>query len=100
MKKWSEQVPPLRTEAHFGRSVRCYAERPRSLVQMLEEAAGRSRGEALVDGERRLAWPDLRRRVAAAGAALRAGGIERGDRVGILLGNRAEFPLAFLAAAS
>ena len=99
MKKWEDRVPPLRRERHFGREVRCYADRPPSLVQMLEEAARRSRGEALVDGERRLDWQSLRRRVAAAGSALRAGGIAPGDRVGVLLGNRAEFPLAFLAAA-
>ena len=92
-------MPPLRLEKHFGREVRCYAERPRSLVQMLEEAADQSRGDALLDGERRLDWHDLRRRVAAAGACMRAGGVHAGDRVGILLGNRAEFPLAFLAAA-
>jgi long-chain acyl-CoA synthetase len=99
MKKWQDRVAPLRAETHFGRQVRCYAERPRSLVQMLEEAAGRSRGEALVDGERRLDWAGLRRRVAAAGAVLRRGGVAPGDRVCLLLGNRAEFPLAFLAAA-
>ena len=99
MRKWEVRVPALRPEPHFGRQVRCYAERPRSLVQMLEEAAGRARGEALVDGERRLDWQSLRRRVATAGAHLRAGGVAPGDRVGILLGNRAEFPLAFLAAA-
>jgi acyl-CoA synthetase (AMP-forming)/AMP-acid ligase II len=67
---------------------------------MLEEAAQVApRGEALVDGARRLDWPGLARRVAAAGGYLRRHGIEAGDRVGILLGNRAEFPLAFLAAA-
>ena len=99
MKKWQERVPALRPERHFGRELRCYAERPRSLVQMLEEAAASSRGEALVDGERRLDWQALRRRVAAAGAHLRRGGVGPGERVGILLGNRAEFPLAFLAAA-
>jgi long-chain acyl-CoA synthetase len=99
MKKWQDRVPPLRAEPHFGRRVYCYADRPRSLVQMLEEAADAARGEALVDGGRRLDWPALRRRVAAAGAHLRAGGVGAGDRVGILLGNRAEFPLAFLAAA-
>jgi acyl-CoA synthetase (AMP-forming)/AMP-acid ligase II len=99
MKKWQDRVPLLRSETHFGRQVRCYAERPRSLVQMLEEATRHARGEALVEGERRLDWEGLRRRVAAAGAHLRRGGVAPGDRVGIVLGNRAEFTLAFLAAA-
>ncbi|HUQ25276.1 MAG TPA: class I adenylate-forming enzyme family protein [Burkholderiales bacterium] len=100
MKEWLPRVPPLRAERHFGRIVDCYVERPGSLVQMLEEAASRNpRGEALVDGERRLDWWELRRRVAAAGSIYVQHGIAPGDRVGILLGNRAEFPLAFLAAA-
>ena len=100
MKGWLPGVPALRAERHFGRVVHCYAERPRSLVQMLEQAAARNpRGEALVDGERRLDWQGLRRRVAAAGRIFVQQGVAPGDRVGILLGNRAEFPLAFLAAA-
>src|SRR4051794_20550996 len=100
MKKWLDRVPPLVTERHFGRSVQCYAGRPRGLVHMLEEAAARNpRGEALIDGERRLDWSALRERVAAAGAVLANRGLGAGDRFGIVLGNRAEFPLAFLAAA-
>jgi long-chain acyl-CoA synthetase len=100
MKRWLDRVPPLRAERHFDRPLQCYVERPRSLVQMLEEAAAcNPRGEALVDGERRLDWRALIDRVAATGGALAARGVTAGDRVGILLGNRAEFPLAFLAAA-
>ena len=100
MKKWQDRAPPLVAERHFGRTVQCYAERPRGVVRMLEEAVSRNpRGEALIDGERRLDWRALRERVAAAGATLQRRGIGAGDRFGILLGNRAEFPLAFLAAA-
>ncbi|MEA3193939.1 MAG: hypothetical protein QOD26_2272 [Betaproteobacteria bacterium] len=100
MKGWLPRVPALRAERHFGRVVDCYAERPSSLVQMLEDAAIRNPlGEALIEGERRLDWRGLRRRVAAAARIFAQHGVAPGDRVGILLGNRAEFPLAFLAAA-
>jgi acyl-CoA synthetase (AMP-forming)/AMP-acid ligase II len=100
MKTWTSRVPALRPERHFDRPMLCYAERPRGLVQMLEEAAARNPlGEALVCGDTRLTWQALRQRVAAAAGALAQRGIGPGERVGILLGNRAEFPLAFLAAA-
>jgi long-chain acyl-CoA synthetase len=98
--KWSERVPALRREQHFGRTVQCFAERPATLVQMLQQAAARNaRGEALVDGTRRLSYQELVARIAAAGASFKDKGIVQGDRVGLVLGNRAEFALAFLGAA-
>lgn len=100
MKSWEARAPALREEHHFGRPARCFASRPASLVQMLEEALARNpRGEALVCGATRLTWEALGARVAAAAGALAQRGVGPGDRVALLLGNRTEFPVAFLAAA-
>src|SRR5690349_6075656 len=100
MKTWTARVPALRAERHFDRPMQCYAERPRGLLGMFEQAAARNpAGEALVCGETRLTWQALRQRVAETAGALAQRGIGPGDRVGILLGNRIEFPLAFLASA-
>ncbi len=52
-------------------------------------------------GQRReLAWPDLRRQVAALALHLRAQGVQRGDRVAAYLPNVPETMVAFLAVAS
>jgi acyl-CoA synthetase (AMP-forming)/AMP-acid ligase II len=100
MKKWSDRVPALREERHFDRPAACFAERPRGIVPMLEEAAARNpRGEALVCGDARLSWEALRERVARVAGALAERGVGPGDRVGLRLGNGIEFPLAFLGAA-
>jgi acyl-CoA synthetase (AMP-forming)/AMP-acid ligase II len=67
---------------------------------MLEEAVARNpRGEALVCGETRLTWQELRERIIGAAGAFAELGAGPGDRVGLVLGNRAEFPIAFLGAA-
>ena len=49
---------------------------------------------------RELAWPELRRQVAALALELRALGVQRGDRVAGYLPNRTETIIAFLATAS
>jgi acyl-CoA synthetase (AMP-forming)/AMP-acid ligase II len=101
MKTWRDQAPALRAERHFGdRVVQCFAERPSGLRQMLEDAVARNPGgEALVVGQTRLSWRALHDSVASAAGVFAQRGIRPGDRVALLLGNRAEFPLAFLAAA-
>jgi acyl-CoA synthetase (AMP-forming)/AMP-acid ligase II len=87
----------LREEPHFGdRVVRCFAQRPGSFFQMFQEAVERnSAGEALVAGAQRYTW----RTLAEAVAGLWLRGLGRGDRIALLLGNRAEFVLALFAAA-
>jgi len=47
-----------------------------------------------------VSWPELRRQVAAAAAALRRMGVGRGDRVCAVLPNRPETAVVFLAVAS
>lgn len=54
--------------------------------------------EALVAGELRLSYRELARAAGVAAAGLHARGVTRGDRVAILLGNRAEWVVAALAA--
>ena len=99
---WSQHpLPPMRLEARFGdRMVPAFCDRPKSVWQMVAEAAAKNPdGEALVCGETRLPWREVERRSARIAAGLKAKGLQRGDRVAILLGNRIEFPLLLFAAA-
>ena len=88
-------VPRIRREAHYDdRLVPCFVERPRTIDLILREAAAKSPGgEALVDGKDRFSYADLDRIASEVAAGLIARGIVPGDRVALLISNRAEFVL-------
>ena len=93
--------PAMRHEARFGdRVVLAFAERPKSVWEMVASAVSRNPdGEALICGERRMNWRDVAQASARIATGLREQGLQRGDRIALLLGNRIEFPLAVFAAA-
>lgn len=97
---WGSIWPATRHEAHYGdRVVTCFAERPSSLYQMLEDALRRNPdGVALVCGEERLSYRQLLEQSSRVAAGMAAHGVKAGDRVALLLGNRIEFVLALFAA--
>jgi acyl-CoA synthetase (AMP-forming)/AMP-acid ligase II len=90
-------APPTRHEAHFGRVIPCFRDRPRHLNELMAHTVSRyGKREALVDGDTRLTYAALdgiARRVAA---GLAADGVAAGDRVILLVTNRAEFMTALL----
>jgi long-chain acyl-CoA synthetase len=99
---WSHySIPAMRLEARFGdRVIPAFCERPASLWAMIEAAAARNPdGEALVCGEWRMNWRDVAEQSAQIAAGLRKMGVQRGDRIALLLGNRIEFVLALFGAA-
>ena len=91
----------LRREAHFdSRLVRCLASRPSGIASLLREAADRHpQLEALVDGAQRWTWAQLKDASTRIASGLQRLGVMRGDRVALLMANRAEFVLAFYAIA-
>jgi long-chain acyl-CoA synthetase len=93
--------PATRQELHYGaRLIRCFIERPSSVHAMLESAvARRPQGLALICGEERLSYAELDARVAEAAGGLRALGVEKGDRVAIVLGNGIAFVVVLYAVA-
>jgi len=99
---WSNiSLPAMQCETRFGdRVVPMFSQRPRNLWEMVETAVGRNPdGEALIFGDERLNWRELAQRSSAIATGLRQLGLERGDRIAILLGNRTEFVLTLFAAA-
>ena len=93
--------PPQQLEQHFQppRTLRCFADRPRSLHALLANAvARRPQAEALVCDDTRLTYAQLNQRVGQLAAGWRAMGVHAGDRIALLLGNRVEFVLCLLAA--
>jgi long-chain acyl-CoA synthetase len=99
---WSHySIPAMRLEARFGdRVVPAFGERPASLWAMISAAAERNPdGEALVCGEQRMDWREVAQASAQIAAGLREMGVQSGDRVALLLGNRIEFVLALFGAA-
>jgi long-chain acyl-CoA synthetase len=99
---WSQfPIPAMQLQARFGdRVVPVFGERPRSLWAMISDAALRNPdGEALVCGDVRMNWREVVQRSEDISAGLRRLGLQRGDRVAVLLGNRIEFVLTMFAAA-
>ncbi|WP_315780415.1 class I adenylate-forming enzyme family protein [Bradyrhizobium sp. SZCCHNPS1003] len=99
---WSTYVtPPMRREARFGdRVVPLFTERPANIWAMVEEAVERNGdGEALVCGAVRLSWHEVGETAARIAGGLQARGLQKGDRLAVLLGNRMEFVLTLFAAA-
>ena len=101
MSDWGDIWPAMREEAHYGdRVVTCFADRPRSVHEMLAQAVQRNPdGDALVCGADRLSYRELQERSARVAAGLIARGVRSGDRVALLLGNRIEFVVTLFAAA-
>ena len=99
---WSHYpIPATQLEARFGdRIVPAFCQRPRSIWEMVSDAASRNPdGEALVCGVRRMTWREVAQQSAQIAAGLRKMGLQSGDRVALLLGNRIEFALAMFGAA-
>jgi acyl-CoA synthetase (AMP-forming)/AMP-acid ligase II len=99
---WSQySIPAMRFEARFGdRLVLAFCERPKSIWAMVSDAASQNPdGEALVCGDRRMTWREVVEQSAQIAAGMRQLGLQSGDRVALLLGNRIEFVLAMFGAA-
>src|SRR5258705_5325869 len=99
---WSHySIPAMQLEARFGdRVVPTFCERPKSIWAMVSEAASKNPdGEALVCGVRRMTWREVAQQSAQIATGLRKMGLQSGDRVALLLGNRIEFVLAMFSAA-
>ncbi|MDE0710838.1 MAG: class I adenylate-forming enzyme family protein [Rhodospirillales bacterium] len=96
---WRTQDPGgLITETHFGRTLTCFADRPRNIGAMLRATATRHPdGDAVVDGVRRLTYAGLLRCAEGMVVAMHRIGLARGDRVGIWSGNRWEAIAAVVA---
>jgi fatty-acyl-CoA synthase len=70
----------------------------RTIPRLLAELAGRfGDREAIVAGAHRLSYAQLRQEVLRTARGLHALGVRKGDHVAILMGNRVEWVLAFLA---
>src|SRR5882757_2201886 len=99
---WSHSsIPAMRLEARFGdRVVPAFCERPKNIWAMVAGAVAKNPdGEALVCGDRRMTWREVAQQSAAIAAGFQTLGLQGGDRVALLLGNRIEFVLAVLGAA-
>jgi acyl-CoA synthetase (AMP-forming)/AMP-acid ligase II len=94
-------VAPMQLQARFGdRVVPVFCERPHSVWAMIADAASRRpEGEALVCGDTRMTWREVVQRSEEVAAGFHRIGLQGGDRVAVLLGNRIEFVLTLFAAA-
>jgi long-chain acyl-CoA synthetase len=103
MDSWFDRcvVPDTRHELHYdGRIVRCFADRPKSVYEMLANAvARRPQGTALICGEQTVTYIELDALVGRVAGGLRALGVEKGDRVAMVLGNSIEFVVLMFAIA-
>ncbi len=93
---WPERA--LRFESHFGRVVPCFRDRPRDLNELVAHTVSlHADREAVVDGTTRMSYGELEQRAARVAAGLTDDGVHEGDRVVLLITNRAEFMIALLA---
>jgi len=90
----------FRKELHHGRMVACYANRPADIYAMFLDAVRRAPdGIALVEGNERWSYARLAGRVDSCAARLASLGLAAGDRLALLLSNRADYTTLLMAAA-
>jgi long-chain acyl-CoA synthetase len=101
MSDWNDLDITVRREVHFGdRIVHCIANRPATYFDMIEKAtAERPHAEALISGDLRLTWIQLRDRCLGFARGLLSRSVKQGDRVAFLISNGAEFCIAYFACA-
>ncbi len=93
---WTD-VPATREEAHFGRTMRCFAERPPNLGALFAATVARhGEREALVTDRHRLDYAKLDRVADRLAGHLHRLGVACGDRVVLYLPNDREFVYALL----
>jgi long-chain acyl-CoA synthetase len=100
MNHWQDHpVPAMRVEAlHGDRLVRCFADRPRSLFAMFMASVLRApKAEAIACDGRRWSYEQCDRASRRLARLLAAQGVQRGDRVLMLIDNRPEFIVTLLA---
>ncbi len=88
----------LTTEEVLGEPVAVFADRTRSLRQMVAGTASHGDREFLVLEDQRITFESFIAQVAATAAALRERGIGHGDRVAIFAANCPEWVVAFFGA--
>src|SRR5512133_2319672 len=94
-----EGFPRLREETHWGRTMRCFGDRPAHLNALFAQALSQhAADEALVCAGRRIRYAELDHCVERVAAGLARDGVRAGDRVAILCANEPEFVFALLAA--
>jgi O-succinylbenzoic acid--CoA ligase len=94
---WTD-VPALREETHFGRKLRCFAERPKNVNALFAATVERyGDREALVTDRHRLDYGKLDRVAERLAGHLHRLGVAHGDRVVLFLPNDREFVYALLA---
>ena len=93
--------PTIRVERHYGaRDVRCFWPRPAHIDAMFRGTVARHpEREALAHGNVRVTYAALDATVDAVAGNLAEHGFRKGDRLGLLIGNRLEFVYVLLAAA-
>jgi long-chain acyl-CoA synthetase len=91
----------IRKETHYdGREIACYATRPHDVYSLLGNAAAAfPETRAFVDDQQSITYAQMERSVALIAANLAGAGVGRGDRVGLVVGNRIEFPETVFACA-
>lgn len=96
----SDAAASWRWEVHHGRMVRSPVDRRENVAAMFAEAVARTPDSiAIVEGDERWSYLELARHVGQCAGRLRSLGLQAGDRVGLLLTNRADFVVLLLAAA-
>jgi long-chain acyl-CoA synthetase len=87
-----------REEVHFGRVMRCYADRPANVWEHLSTVISQNPDAvAVVEGSVILTYSDLDHESASLAALLASSGIRQGDRVAVMLNNGADAVRAVLA---
>ena len=90
----------MRTETHWGRTMRCYAARRASVDAMFRAAVARApQADAVVEGPVRISYVAMDTLVDACAAGLARRGIVPGDRVAVFLDNCPEAVIAVLGIA-